>query len=318
MQQPPSRSTGWGPDSLTAVATDLIHSSLQPTSRKTYSRAMALFTEFVFKTLRQTVRLPYESSQIFMFIAHCFNQGLATSTVYTYVSAIGYYHKIQSLPDPTNHFVVKKCLQGYHNRHHTSDKRLPVTAVILRQLVLSLGHTVPSQYERVLVKAMYLLAFHAFLRVGEITASPHNLGYENVQFLFDDRRKLTGCEVSVVLSKHSNGKSHILQLNCNTAELVLCPVNALFEYCRLRGSACGPLFAFMDMSPISRRYFTQQFTLSVQWSGLSPRLYKAHSFRIGAATAAASIGVSEDMIQRMGRWSSGAFKKYIRIPLLRL
>ena len=147
-----------GPDSLTAFATDFIHSSLQTTSRNAYSRAMALFADFVSKTLKQCLVLPYESSQILMFISHCFNQDLATSTVYTYVSAIGYCHKKQSLPDPTNHFVVKNCLQGYHNRHRTSYKRLPVTAVILRQLVLSLGHTVQTQYERVLVKALYRIA----------------------------------------------------------------------------------------------------------------------------------------------------------------
>jgi hypothetical protein len=45
---------------------------------------------------------------------------------------------------------------------------------------------------------------------------------------------------------------------------------------------------------------------------------KGHSFRIGAATAAAIQGASDEDIQRMGRWKSQAFKRYIRIPVLQL
>lgn len=48
------------------------------------------------------------------------------------------------------------------------------------------------------------------------------------------------------------------------------------------------------------------------------RRYQAHGFRIGAATSAAESGASDIQIQSMGRWKSGAFQKYIRIPILNL
>ncbi|KAK2160937.1 hypothetical protein NP493_1618g00010 [Ridgeia piscesae] len=51
---------------------------------------------------------------------------------------------------------------------------------------------------------------------------------------------------------------------------------------------------------------------------LDPDKYKGHSFRIGAATAAADSGLSETQIQTMGRWKSSAFKRYVRIPVLRM
>ena len=44
-------------------------------------------------------------------------------------------------------------------------------------------------------------------------------------------------------------------------------------------------------------------------------LTKGH---IGAATTAAMRGLSDEEIQRMGRWKSQAFRKYIRITMLHL
>ncbi|MGL5102545.1 MAG: hypothetical protein ACRC6N_08390, partial [Plesiomonas sp.] len=47
-------------------------------------------------------------------------------------------------------------------------------------------------------------------------------------------------------------------------------------------------------------------------SGIPADNFSSHSFRIGAATTAAQKGLSQHQIQTLGRWSSEAFKSYIR------
>lgn len=48
--------------------------------------------------------------------------------------------------------------------------------------------------------------------------------------------------------------------------------------------------------------------------GVDGKNYSGHSFRIGAATTAAAVGVEDSMIKMMGRWQSSAYQTYIRTP----
>ena len=57
----------------------------------------------------------------------------------------------------------------------------------------------------------------------------------------------------------------------------------------------------------------EQLAKVLNATGYSPKKYKEHSFRIGGATAAVSSKCSELKIQAIGRWKSGAFRRYIRI-----
>ena len=46
--------------------------------------------------------------------------------------------------------------------------------------------------------------------------------------------------------------------------------------------------------------------------------YSGHSFRIGAATTAASVVVEDSLIKTLGRWESSAYILYVRVPRDRL
>lgn len=79
--------------------------------------------------------LPVPAHHVLMFIAFCFHDGKAAATVISYVSAISYHHKIRLLPDPTQTFLVKKCLMGYQKTRPTTNARLLITPHILGNCV---------------------------------------------------------------------------------------------------------------------------------------------------------------------------------------
>jgi site-specific recombinase XerD len=93
----------------------------------------------------------------------------------------------------------------------------------------------------------------------------------------------------------------------------VCPVKAmqLFLNARPKGSQ-GYLFCHVENSPLTRYQFGAVLTRVVRRLKLPVTGFKTHSFRIGAATWLSSKGVPDAVIQRMGRWKSNAFAKYIR------
>ena len=95
-----------------------------------------------------------------------------------------------------------------------------------------------------------------------------------------------------------------------------CPVELLAKYLAMRGPRPGALFITVDGAQVSRSHFSNQLSSAIQFCGLSPSVYKGHSFRIGAASHAADKGLSDAQIRLSGRWKSTAFLKYIRTPSL--
>ncbi|XP_041369758.1 uncharacterized protein LOC121383728 [Gigantopelta aegis] len=193
-------------------------------------------------------------------------------------------------------------LAGLRKSNMKPDFRRPIMKCILHQLINSLDLLHLSGYNRIMIKAMFLLAFHAFLRVGEITCNGNSkniLQMSNLQFFRRGMKYPSRLKISFHTFKgHYNKAPITLVLNSQLSEN-LCPVVTLFQYIKERGPAPGSIFRFPGGITISYRYFCST---------------RSHSFRIGAASTAAEQGVSKTDIQAMGRWHSNAFKSYIRIP----
>lgn len=305
---------------MAPVITTLLQSSLQPSSLPTYQRAWKLFSQFLHVILPGvSTTLPISPPVLALFIAYMYDRHYAPSTVSTYVSALGYCHKLSGFPDPTKAFFIVQMLKGYGKLGSRLDSRLPITLPILNRILESSAVICHTPYDRCLFQAMCSLAFFACMRVGEFTWTTTQERGSLIQLhqltqLVDANHRVISLKFTFLDFKHNYNQRpfSVVIYRRNT----FCPVQIILDYLSLRGSGPGPLFCLVDGSPVSRAIFIDKLSMAIKYCGLDPSRYKGHSFRIGAASYAADAGMSDSQIRALGRWKSDAFHKYIRIPSL--
>lgn len=287
--------------------------SLAPSSQKIYSKAWSIFHDFAVSQGFQPDSSQVSASHIALFIAYLFGRKCAPKTISTYLSAVSYVHKLKHNSDPTDSFLVKKLVAGSYRLCPSVDMRLPITVQVLNKLLSSLVHTAKNPFELVLFRAMFLFAFSAFARVGEIATSGSTANL--VQF--QDVSILRSKNNNPVVHVHFSNFKHNVRMQRHSISFGHGPssfsaVVSLENYLKYRGCHMGPLFLMLDNAPVARNYFDKVLHSCLQFCGLDSTLYKGHSFRIGAASLAAEQGHSDAHIRACGRWHSNAFRKYIR------
>jgi hypothetical protein len=200
----------------------------------------------------------------------------------------------------------------------STSPRQPVTVNLLSSLVSLLNQGLYGYYVDRLLKAAFLVAFFGFLRCGEFTTLTDK---------FDPAVNLTLSDISV-----SDCSGMVINLSSSKTDPfrkgikiklfpipgILCPVKATSNYlqCRLglNSDPSSPFFLMPSLVPLTRREFTTLFQGALQGVGEYHSQLKPHSFRIGAATAAARANMPEHLIKTLGRWTSDAYLRYIRTP----
>lgn len=263
------------------------------------------------RTFSLNFNFPIPHASFILFAAYLFQKNLASTTIISYISALGFWQKLNGGIDYTESFLLKRVLAGIKRQKPSIDCRLPITQNILFKLLHALNFCSKTPEQIIMFKSMYLLAFHGFLRLSELTVNNNNdhcLSFNDIVLASD--------ETSVVIKfrsfKHSNGKSESIVIYKQSGDN--CPISALTKFLKLRGNAPGPLYVYPgSFTPVNRNIFVRHLNACLSFCNLSPSLYKSHSFRIGAATTAASEGFSDAQIRKLGRWHSNAFLSYIRL-----
>jgi hypothetical protein len=149
---------------------------------------------------------------------------------------------------------------------------------------------------------MCALAFFAFLRVSEITATsqPGNCPIQLNQLTKLSRDgEVIGYKLIFADYKHNyNQRPFTMVINQQTSA---CPVQLLSTYLNQRGCSPGPVFMTVEGVAVPRKFFTANLVACLKYCDLSPSHYKTHSFRIGAASFAAENGLSDAQICLLGR-----------------
>lgn len=165
-------------------------------------------------------------------------------------------------------------------------------AIILRFL--------PRSRDGSTIWAACCLGFFGFLRAGEFTI-PSLEEYDETTHLsladiaLDSHSAPTLLRVHIKSSKTDPFRKGV-DLFLGRTVSQICPVKAMTAFLLERGPAPGPLFTLQDGSTLSRARLVAAVRTCLRAGGVNEEKYSGHSFRIGAATTAASKGIEDSMI----------------------
>lgn len=247
---------------------------------------------------------PVPVSTLALFIGDLAEQGYAAATVASDLSAIAFVHKMFSVQNPCEAFLVTSLLRSMR-RNAVPDSRSPVSVELLRAMINRLYLQEGMTFDFVLYRALFAVAFYGFCRIGELAIS----GSADHRLRIGDLTVRVN-EVDIVFRtfKHSTGMAKVVM---KANQDVCCPVRAVKEYLMLRPAGDGPLFLSVSGAPVRREQVVAMLKRLALACGASGR-FDGHSFRIGATTHAAQQGRSASDIKRLGRWSSDAYLRYVR------
>ena len=247
------------------------------------------------------------------------------SSIKSYLSSIRQLQLSLGLPEVTITSMprVKQVLRGVGvvrgKEGRTTRKKQPITPTILRGVYSLKGDQELGGGDWKMFWGACCLAFFGFLRAGEMvppSAQAYDPSYHlNFSDLSADHRTHPSViHVRIKASKTDPYRRGVTVVLGETKK-DLCPVLALMDYLRVRGSGPGPLFKCRNGDTLTKPMFVKWVQQALTKLGYDRRDYAGHSFRVGAATTAASVGVQDSIIKAMGRWESSAYLLYMRISV---
>ena len=281
----------------------MLHQALAPATQSNYARSLRKYNEFAVE-IGINSSFPISVKHACLFLVFLFNNKFSPTSILTIMSGLTYCHKIRLLTDPFQFFPVRQLFQAIKkNSPSPGDSRLPISESILFDLLDNIHLLGLSKYESILLSTMFLFAFYFGLRIGEYTASPHNLQLTDVC--------VSHKEVVIIFQSFKHSKQRSLPHSIKPSSLRHCLVKSAMSYASLRPPIEGAFFVYAG-KPVSPKSFTTKLKQIISLIGKSPEKFSPHSFRIGAATHWFNKQFSEYQIRQLGRWSSNAFTSYIR------
>ena len=284
--------------------------------------------------IKKKLKFPMSHSDITIFVTYLLQkETLKATSIDNMLSALrSWHHEEGFYLNELRPEVIKTLLRGKSNLDaeiaREEGQRQPVYLEHLEVLkcLLELDESKPKS-EKALIWAVSTLAFWGSFRICELLPSQSSVIDPRFDLMFRDvrivRRRVKGKKRKLILVDLKSPKEGKSNINNITVEVFdndgdYCPVKAFEEYVECYGglsrkSACfrlrrtGLAYRQRRFNETLREYFDP----IVKYGKV-----RGHSFRAGLSTLLAEKGFSEKQIITLGRWSSTAYKRYVKNGLL--
>lgn len=265
--------------------------------------------------------LPCTADTALLFISFMDLEGLSPGTIRVYLAAVRSLHIEEGYPYTLDASLrLRRALRAITIKGSQHTQKMPITFDILQRL-----HSVlPLTYDGVVLRAAMDLAFFGCLRASEFCASSTNPTGSDYICLrdvgFASSQGIDYLRIRIKSSKTDTTRvGFTVCIGC-TGSIVCghCSVLLLAKAARSLSAprtTSSPLFQLASGAALTKPYFISRVRSALSSIGIDATRYSGHSFRAGAATTGALVGMTDYELQLLGRWSSDAYRRYIRAPI---
>ena len=297
-----------------------LDNSLQTDSKRSYVSGVRAFLKFLDETdeLGQSLCLPLRPIDYCLYTEWLL-QRYAPGTVKNYRNHLSFCFEACGLakPDWKNIPYMPRIMRGVNARAlNPKRKKMPITA----RMAYDIANMCDLACLDDLICCIVLLTgICGLFRLGELLIKNKKefrperlLRRDHIEFV-PDREHPTHMEIFLQYSKCDKyGVGITVYIPCNPNRDV-CPVLLMRRWLSRFSSATDPIFVWPSGQLMTTASFIRWLRRMLSLCGYDDSLYAGHSLRRGGAVTAKAAGASDPLIQTLGRWTSDAFKIYLRL-----
>lgn len=186
----------------------LLDASISAKTRAVYLQALKNFKDFNI-LIKLPDKLPVPSENILLYIVYHSSKG----SVSLYIARFSYIHKLRRWRYPSNLFILKKAVEELRRLKRTKDFRTPILEELLIKVCSALHDVCISEYETLLFRAFFFLAFHGLFRAWELSYTSEQFAHVPLTILdieFCTSKSVHCVFIHVRFSKNDQkGKEHL-------------------------------------------------------------------------------------------------------------
>ena len=296
----------------------------RPLTSQNYLAIWRKFNKFI---TRLDYKPQFWEDRTSLFVAHLIDEGLQSSTVKSYVSAIKRILIDDGYQWDDNHIWLTVMTKACRIINDKVKTRLPIRFGLLELILFEVHRYFMTEqtnqlYLVVLYQALFVIGYYGLLRVGEMMLSQHMVKAKNVHIApYKEKIKLVlytskthdrstqPQEIKIISNKYDQGQCYRKQRN-------FCPFMLMCKFFKCRPtwqSISEPCFVFSDRSPMMPQQARMVVRQMLTRLGLNDKLYDMHSFHIGRCSDLINkLSYSLEEAKRVGRWKSSCVYHYIK------
>ena len=291
------------------------------TTNAMYLRIWRQFNRFL---IQLDVKPLHWEDRVNLFIGHKISEGMQSSSVKSYVSAIKKTLITDGYEWNDNRLLANSLSRACKLINDRLFTRLPISDNLLELILFEVQRKYSQgnqHFLEIMFKTLFALSYYGMIQVSELTLTDggHAVKAKDVH-LATNKNKLL---MVLYTSKTHRKSKHPQKIKITNSSMgdsysnnrYFCPFHLTNDYMLLRGTYRDNVehfFVFRHQKPVTAQQAHDVLKAVIGKLGLDPSMYRMHSFRVGRTSDLINqFHQSVEVVKCQGRWKLLAVYRYI-------